>query len=74
MELGRLQVSGEGRGGVTRDDQQTRERPHRLWPGGRLRALARERRKMQLDTLVDRLTQITNSSRCPALCSWTQIM
>ena len=42
MELGRLQVSGEGRGGVTWDDQQTRERPHRLWPGGRLRALARE--------------------------------
>lgn len=29
VELGRLQASGEGRGGVTRDAQQTGERPPR---------------------------------------------
>lgn len=32
------------------------------------------RKKMQLDTLVDTLTKIANSSWCPALCSWTEIM
>ena len=42
MELGRLQASGEGWGGVTRDDQQTRERPRHPWPGCRLQALAQE--------------------------------
>lgn len=50
MELGRLQASGEGRGGVTRDAPADWERPPPCGLGaGSGRWLGRK--KMQLDTL-----------------------